>query len=577
MDGNMNTGLLILIVVCSIVGVLLIVVASFLLDKYFFSKRRCKRNLKALERKYEYLHALLTGQDFQYVQRIEIISRTNLLYSDIYSIYFKRYKEIRDTKEVSFQEALNKLVQLLDKSDVKGFKKFYKDSQPIFSNYEETVNAFNNDLMGVIKPEEDARQNSLTLKDSFRDVKSKYNSKESELTFVSDTFVKVFSAIDQRFTKFEGYIETADYEEANNLLPEIRDVLKVCNDMIDKVPVLIKRVNDIVPGELEAANNHYSELMNKEYPLKHVRYDSVRNDVELSLDEIRGDLKELKITNCDKRLNELENKISYVEDLFAKEETACQEFEDNSERIYGEFNNLEKEFIKVRNNLAKYSKFYIVDEEHLQELKDIQKELDDVSKDKRRLDLYVHSLEKTPFTVLIVKMRDLDQGTKDIFERFNNFKAYLASLKTDTEGGFQMINELYFKLKETEEVLRNFYNEDFSDKFIDDFDKSYKLIDDVSILLKTVPINVNLVNANMHELCDKTNLIFSRVKDAKKYHDLDEEEIMFMNRERIKFSDINVQLSQAENLFLNGDYAQCFQMSDDVMKKIEAKDNLESR
>src|SRR5574344_1414878 len=534
-NANQNTGMIILIVACIIVGIILIVTACLLLDKYVFSKRRCKKNLKALERKFEYLHALLTGQDYQYVQRIEIISRTNLLYSDIYSVYFKRYKDIRDNQEVAYQNVLNELSHLLDKSNVKEFKKAY------------------------------------------RDVKSKYNSKEEELAFVNDTFSKVFTALDERFTRFEALIETADYDEANNLLPEISDVIKACDKLIDTVPPLLKRANEIIPEELKAASDHYDKMISEEFPLKHINFDRIKNDVELGLGEIQSNLKDLKIANCDSRLNDLEDEIKEVEELLAKEEAAAQEFNENCDRIYGSFNNLEKEFIKVRNNLAKYSKFYIVDEAHLQELKDIQKELDDVSKDKRRLDMYVHSLEKTPYTVLIVKMRDLDNGTKDLFNRFNKFKEYLASLKIDTENAFVTINNLYFKLKEHEETLRNLNNEDFSDKFNDDLDKSYKIIDDTSILLKTIPINVNLVNANIHELTDKTNLIFSRTDEAKKYYDLDQEEIMFMNRERIKFSDINIQLSQAENLFLNGDYVQCYQMAEDVMKKIEAKDNLEEQ
>jgi len=570
----MNTGLIILIVVLSIVGAILLVVGYLLLDKYFFSKKRCRRNLKALERKFEYLHALLTGQDFQYVQRIEIISRTNLLYADIYSVYFKRYREIRDNQEVSFQDVLNKLVQMVDKSDVKNFKKIYKESQPIFKSYEEAVNTFNNDLMGVIKPEEDARQNSLALKDEFRSVKSKYNSHESELSFVSDTFTKVFNEIDQRFTKFEGFIETADYDEANNLLPEIKDVLGACNGLIDKAPELIKRVTETVPGELTSTSEHYDNLIKQEYPLKHIGFEGIKNNIELTLDEISESVKELKIANCGVKLDALEKQIKDVEDAFKEEEDACNEFKTNSERIYGSFNNLEKEFIKVRNNLIKYSKYYIVDEIHLTQLKDIQKELDDVSKDKRRLDMYIHSLEKTPYSILILKMRDLDKGTNDIFDRFNKFKEYLTSLKTDTEKAFTTINDLYFKLKETEENLRGFYNEDFSDKFIDDIDKSYALIDNIYILLKTVPINVNQVNASLSELNDRSSLIFKRVNDANKYRMLDEEEIMFVNRERVKFSDVNVQVSQAENLYLNGEYTQCYQMTEDILKNLEAKDQL---
>ena len=571
---EIDTGKLIIIVVCSVVVVIFIIAAILLLDKYIFSKKRCKAQLKVFERKYEYLHSLLTGQDFQYVQRIEIISRTNLLYCDIYSVYLKRYNDIRDNQETAVTNILNELAHLLDKADNKEFKKVYKRAQSILANYEELVNSFNNDLVGVIKPEEDARQNSLGLKDVFRDVKSKYNVHEEELAYVSDTFNKVFSTIDDRFTKFEALIETADYEEANNLLPEISDVLKVCDKLIDSVPPLIKRANEIIPDELKTVSEHYENLIGQAYPLKHVGFDAMKNDVEVGLEDVRVALQDLKITNLDSKLNNLNDEIRHVEDMLVKEEDAAKEFNDNVDRVYNSFNGLEKEFIKVRNNIAKYSKYYIVDDVHQTELNDIQKNLDDVAKDKRRLDMYVHSLEKTPYTILIVKMRDLDQGTSDLFDRFNRFKDYLNSLKTDTENAFTSINELYFKLKEYEATLRNFNNEEFTDKFNDDIDKSYKIIDDVIILLKSVPINVNLVNTNMQDLTDKTSIIFSRVNDAKKYYDLSKDEIMFLNRERVKFSDINIELSQAESLFLNGDYSQCYLMVEDVKKKIEAKDNL---
>lgn len=570
-----DTGKIIIFVVIGLVITILLITGVFLFDKYYFRKRRCKAQLKVMTRKYDYLNSLLTGQDFQYVQRIEIISRTNLLYSDIYSAYLKRYNSIRDNEEKDVENIIGELNRLLDKSNNKEFKKVYRKAQVILGNYEELVNKFNNDLLGVIKPEEDARQNSLVLKDRFREVKSKYNLKEDELMFVSQTFNKVFSLIDEKFTQFESLIETADYEDANNILPEISDVLKVCDKLIDSMPILIKRCNEIIPNELNALKEHYDKLIGEDFPLKHVGFEKIYSSVNEGLEAIKEELVELKTANIDNKLNDLEDLIKHAEELFVKEENAAKEYNERVEGIYSAFNNLETEFIKVRNNMIKYSKYYIVDDVHQEELKDIQKELDDVSKDKRRLDMYVHSLEKTPYTILVVKMRDLNNGTVDLLNRFSKFKEYLASLKNDTEDAFKTINELYFKLKEYEATLRNFNNEDFSDKFNDDIDKSYKIIDFVIILLRTVPINVNLVNSNMVELKDKTNVLFSRVNEAKKYYKLSEDEILFLNRERIKFSDINIQLSQAESLFLNGDYAQCYTMVEDVKHKIEAKDNLQ--
>lgn len=570
-----DSGKIIIFVVIGLVITILLITGVFLFDKYYFGKRRCKAQLKVMTRKYDYLNSLLTGQDFQYVQRIEIISRTNLLYTDIYSAYLKRYNSIRDNEEKDVENIIGELNRLLDKSNNKEFKKVYRKAQVILGNYEELVNKFNSDLLGVIKPEEDARQNSLVLKDRFREVKSKYNLKEDELMFVSQTFNKVFSLIDEKFTQFESLIETADYEDANNILPEISDVLKVCDKLIDSMPILIKRCNEIIPNELNALKEHYDKLIGEDFPLKHVGFEKIYSSVNEGLEAIKEELVELKTANIDNKLNDLEDLIKHAEELFVKEENAAKEYNERVEGIYSAFNNLETEFIKVRNNMIKYSKYYIVDDVHQEELRDIQKELDDVSKDKRRLDMYVHSLEKTPYTILVVKMRDLNNGTVDLLNRFSKFKEYLASLKTDTEDAFKTINELYFKLKEYEATLRNFNNEDFSDKFNDDIDKSYKIIDFVIILLRTVPINVNLVNSNMAELKDKTNVLFSRVNEAKKYYKLSEDEILFLNRERIKFSDINIQLSQAESLFLNGDYAQCYTMIEDVKHKIEAKDNLQ--
>jgi len=573
--GNDETGTTILIVCACVLGVVLIVVLFFLLDKFFFSKKKCKRQLKALDRKYEYLHALLTGQDFQYVQRIEIISRTNLLYSDIYSVYFKRYKDIRDHQEVSYQEVLNKLAQLVNKSDVKGFKKYYKESLATISAYETSVNSLNNDLIKVIKPEEDARQNSLVLKDKFRAIKSKYNSHESELVFVSETFSKIFEMVDERFTKFEGYVETADYDDANNLLPEITNVLNVLDGYIDDLPGLIKTCNDDIPSELGAIKEHYNELVRDDYPLKQLNFEQASSDIETDLETISESIKQLKLKKVQDDLNEIKDRLEKIKNQFQAEEDACKEFKENSPRVYSEFNNLEKEFIKVRNNMFKYGKIYIINKEHSDILIDIQRELDDVSKDKRRLDMYVHSLEKTPYSILIEKMRDLDAGTHDIINRFNDFKAYLRSLKTDCESAFGIINDTFFKMKNVESILRGFYNDDFVASYKDRIDRTYKIEDEVCVLLNSVPINVDLVNADISELINTGNAVINEVSLANKNKKLAAQEIEFMNRERVKFSDVNSQLYQCEQLFLDCNYADAYKLSLEIEKRLESKGSLE--
>ena len=72
-------GIVALVVIALSVGM------TLLLNKFYFSIKRCRKTLDQLQGDYEYYHALLVGQDNSLIQRLEIISRTNLLYSDIHS------------------------------------------------------------------------------------------------------------------------------------------------------------------------------------------------------------------------------------------------------------------------------------------------------------------------------------------------------------------------------------------------------------------------------------------------------------------------------------------------------------
>jgi len=565
----------ILIIALILAGVAILIAAYFLLDKFFFSRLKCKKILSALERKYEYLHALLTGQDFQYVQRIEVISRTNLLYTDVYAENYKRYKDIREDQEVHYQEALNTLVQYLDKTDIKGFKKYYRDATPVFLSYEEAVNNFNNLLMNVIKPEEESRQNSLILKEEFREVKSKYNLIEDQLAFVVPTFEKIFKTIDERFDKFEDLVEEASYDQANEMLPEIQNVLKACANLIEKVPEIIRRTNEVVPQELNDAIVRFNDLTVKEFQLKHVGFERIRNSIETELEAIKADLSKLAIKEIPDKLDRIEAEIVEVNKLFQEEENAAEEFNTNSERIYGEFGDISADFIKVRNAMPRYQSYYLINRLHAEELRGIQLELDQVGQDKRRLDMYVHSAEKTAYTTLVVKMRELEEGTHHLVSRFNNYKEFLSSLKVDSEKAFTEINKIYFKLKENEQILRGFFNEDFEEKFINDFDKCYEMVDSIYAILKKKPIDVDSTNSMINELEERSSLLFNRIGDANEFREKSLEEIGFMNRARVKFADVNVQLNQAENLFLNGEYARCFQMTDEIRQRLQEKDNAQ--
>ena len=97
--------IIILIIVCG--AILLVGLIIFL--SIFLKRTSIKRKVKKVIDKWEYLHSLLISQDATYVRRLEIISRSNLLYTDIHSKFHVRYRELSSKKDSTTQTEINRL------------------------------------------------------------------------------------------------------------------------------------------------------------------------------------------------------------------------------------------------------------------------------------------------------------------------------------------------------------------------------------------------------------------------------------------------------------------------------------
>lgn len=570
-------GLAMEVIVAVVVSVLIAVLllsflTYFLLSKFYLNRKKCQKQLDSLQSKYEYLHALLTGQDNSYIQRLEIISRTNLLYSDIHASYFKRSKEIRETIDQKYQDVIFQLQAFLDENKCREFKLFLKEKTPIIKQYEDAVNNLNNDLVNVIKPEEDARQMMLSEKEKFRDVKSKFNFNENELVFVASSFQQVFAKIDRKFNDFEDLVENANYDDAKAIIPELDKVLNLLDRLIDEIPALTKEVNENIPAKVKSLNDEYEKLVKEGRPLNHLNVELLISEINDALETERSNIKNLAISNLKKETIEI-NKI--IDDLFEKfkeEDVAYKEFNEKKDIIINEFLNYDKELVKINNNIARFNKIYVIDEDHAQELKNIRNKVEDVSRDKRKLDQYMRNIEPYPYSELLNKLKVLENGTREISNRINSFNDYLISLKNDSETAYKNIRAKYDQLKEHELIIRELKVDKYQDYFKDRFDDCYALIDDISKLLVKVPIEVNQVNQYQRELNDKTNNLVKEIQDLNNYRNLASENILLINRDRMKFAEINNIVSQAETLYLNGDFKSAYDMTEQALNKLNFRD-----
>ena len=546
-------------------------IVGFLLYFFVFREKICKKQIREIDRRVQFLHALLIGQDAQYVKRLEIISRTNLLYVDIHTKFLKRFKDIRNKNDGDTAQAIDSLRDFIDEKDFKAYKEALPRVLEIVDEYDELVNALNSDLLKVVKPEEDCRQSALTYKEQLRRIKQDYYSKESELVLMSQSFDEIFDFIDKKFEEFEALVESAQYDEANSILPNIDEILHELTIHMSELPGLCTMISTIIPDKIASVQTAHKELLSQKYPLYHLGVESTIEEFEKELEKITHEIRIFKINGLSERLEAMSEKLDAFFTAFDEEKAAREAFERDNENVYSTVNLIERNFIKLRNTIPEVSKFFIINEEHKTKIDNIQNNINKVGALKRSLDTFIHSATKQPYSLLVNKMNELSTASNAIISDIEEYNSYISSLKDDAEKAYSVVFEAYKKVKDAENLVQKINIHKIHEKYEPQFEQLYKLLNEIYGCLIANPIDIDKVNALLHSYYEIANAILDDGDVARDYSMmlLAENSILFANRHRYHLSDVDTQINQAETYFENGEFEKAYVLAGQTLKRIK--------
>ena len=559
-------------IVLIIAGVAVAVIALFLLLHFtLLSSIRYKNQVRELSRRFEYLHALLSGQDSQYLRRLEAISQTNLLYVDTHATFNKRFKDIRDKSDSTAQATINNLKDLLAERAYKELKIKLPKARTVIENYDEEVNALNNDLLMLIKPEEECRQLSLKLKEDLRKIKQSYFVKQADLSLVSQSFEDVFTLIDEKFQAFEGLVESANYEEAKNLLPEIGAVIKELARCLQDLPNICVTITTVIPDRLASLQNRYDEMKRAEFPLHHLLVRANIEDMENLLADITRRVTNFDLRRVEEELDGIIARIDEYFDLFDKEKEARLIFENECEGIYSKEAVIEKKYIRLSNSLPEVRGIYVISDTAQSQIDSIKNFINIAGATKRSLDTFIHSGTKQPYSLLVDKMHTLRDEAEQALSAIEDFERYLYSLKSDTESAVVTIDEFYEKLHLAEVALERIGLDVVKEKYQASIDACYGYIDEVHRISHPLPIDVAAINEYIGKLHDEgTTAINEVIGDYEECKRADAA-ILFANRDRRHLGEINDTLKQIETYYYSGDFRRAYGETTLALKRIRGE------
>lgn len=552
-------------------GVVVAVGLFLLLHFTLLASMRYKKTVRELSRRFEYLHALLTGQDSQYLRRIESISQTNLLYADTHATFNKRFKDIRDKSDSSAQAAINNLKDLLSERAYKALKAELPRARVIIENYDEEVNGLNNDLLHIIKPEEECRQMSLHLKEELRKIKQSYFIKQADLALMAASFEQVFKQLDEQFQQFETCVESARYDDAKNLLPDIAAVIKELGRCLQELPNICITITSVIPDKLASLQNRYEEMVRADFPLHHLIVKGNIEDMNNLLGEITQRVTQFDLRRVNEELDGIIARIDEYFDLFDNEKDARLIFENECEKIYADEASIEKKYIRLSNGLPEVKSIFVIPSKAQSQIDGIKNLINKAGATKRSLDTFIHSGTKQPYSILVEKMHTLRDEAAAASSAIDDFERYLFSLKSDSESAVSIIDEFYEKLHRSEVMLDEIGLDVVTEKYASSIEECYSFIDEIYRLVHTLPIDVELVNENVGKLHSQGTACFDAITADYEQSKLADAAILFANRDRRHLGEVNDALKQTESYYFSGDFNRAYLETGATLKRIRGE------
>ena len=531
----------------------------------FLTIKGKQKRIKEVESKFHYYNSLLIGECYQILQRIEVISHSNLVYSQYYTENFKKYLDISNKEAKICEKAIGVLDDHILDPKKANFKEDFRRANQVLEDFKMKVNKLNEILLEIIKPEEDARGQALVVKEYAAYVKKKYYQNNSNFEIATQAFDKIFAAVEKKFNIFDKYIDSAEYELALALLPKIKKVLEELNKITEVLPKICLDANNNIPSLIEQAYSLYDTLDSKKLPLlylnpkKTLRLFKEENNAIIEL------IRSLKVDEASKRIKVLEASLRDFIDSLNKEQESKEFYDINFNKIYDFADNLGKKIINIYNDIPNIRKIYKFDDLHSNILEQLQEVSSKLTEARRNVDVNIFTTSRQPYSLIIEKLKILHSVNEEIADFLNRFNSYIRSLKDDSTNAFNLVSREYSVLRAQFVVYQSLNLQ--NDEFKENFDYLYLVLDSMVEIIKTKPVDVITLNKRLNEYKNLSSELFKNVNSRHEKKAQCEKYIEILNNIRSDFENVDINMSVAEELYSKANYNEAFLVLDKIYRE----------
>ena len=552
--GDIMDSVLLITISAFILAVILIIVTIVIIKGN--QSKRYKKEIEELDIKKNSLIGVPVLSEITKVK--ELIKTDNL--KEKLDDWDNTFTTIRDEK-------IPELTDLISDADFFIDKKDYKQAIRKMANIEIEINALKRkmdnllDEVRVITNSEERNRALITkLKIVYREYQNKFERTKKEYGEIATYLEEEMDDIDKLFAQFEKAMDNNDYVSVEKKINLLDDKITRLGKLLEDAPTIVLMATVLVPNKIDEAITYYYRMKRDGYPLDYLNVEYNIKEIKTKIDNIMDNLKKLELGES---IIELKTFIEYFNDLyndFDKEKECKDLFRQNIKELGYRIDNINKVVRDIYLQIDDIKYNYNLSDEDINKFSLLNKNLEKINKDYKIL-VDQGKMKTFAYSKLVDELNGLSLKLSRLQDDLDFQLRSITSMKDDETRAREQLATIENLLKKAKYRLKDYKIPVIPSSYYIELTEAQDAIREIVKELDKKPIVIKILNIRVDTARDLVFKIYNKTNDMIKLASMSEKVIVYGNRYRSSYEEIDVALNKAEELFKRGKYKESLDLS----------------
>ena len=478
-----------------------------------------------------------------------------------------KYKKWEDKSDVIKNERIPKINDMLIDIDTFIEKRDFENCNYRIAKTEleiykvrEASESLLEEIKEITLSDEKYRSIVTKLKTKYRKLNSEYQEHSNLYDEMQDAITLQLENIEKNFLGFESAMENNEYTEVVHIVKALDAMIEHMGIVIKEVPDLILMAKEIIPKRIKEVDDVVKEMEEKGYPLEYLNIDY---NVEESRKNINTILDKIRVLNLEDCMFELRTILDYFDSLFIdfeKERLSRKVYEESEHDFAIKLKKTEKVVNDVFEELDTIKNNYDLRDEDIDSIEEDKKILVVIQDDYKKLLAKLES-KSTPYSSLHKEIEELTVRLKNMSDNLDVTLNSLGNMYDDEQRAREQLIEIEEFLQNSKRKIRSYKLPVITDNYFVELSEANDAIKEVIKELEKKPIVIKTLNTRVDTARDLVLKLYNTTNEMIKTAELAENCMVYGNRFRSSYTDIDRGLDEARKSFFKGDYKKSLDVS----------------